>query len=70
MSSELWILITLVRREDMDLLQYVHCLNVDTKFGQNYMYWREDDIAKVYAELFDFDEEVEILKVETINGVK
>jgi hypothetical protein len=34
------------------------------------MYWNEDDIAKEYAEIFDFDEEVVILKVEELDGRK
>jgi hypothetical protein len=44
--------------------------NRDTKFGQNYMFWNEDNIAKEYAEIFDFDEEVVILKVEELDGIK
>ena len=70
MSSDLWLLITMVRKEDMQLLRYVHSTNRDTNFGQNYMYWNEDDIAKEYAEIFDFDEEVVILKVEELDGRK
>ena len=70
MSSDLWLLITMVRKEDMQLLRYVHPTNRDTKFGQNYMYWNEDDIAKEYAEIFDFDKEVVILKVEELDGRK
>jgi hypothetical protein len=54
----------------MQLLRYVHHANRDTKFGQNYMYWNEDNIAKEYAEIFDFDEEVVILKVEELDGIK
>ena len=70
MSSDLWLLITMVRKEDMQLLKYVHQSNRDTKFGQNYMFWNEDNIAKEYAEIFDFDEEVVILKVEELDGRK
>ena len=70
MSSDLWLLITMVRKEDMQLLRYVHQSNRDTNFGQNYMYWNEDNIAKEYAEIFDFDEEVVILKVEELDGRK
>ena len=70
MSSDLWLLITIIRKEDMQLLRYVHQSNRDTKFGQNYMFWNEDNIAKEYAEIFDFDEEVVILKVEELDGIK
>lgn len=70
MSSDLWLLITIIRKEDMQLLKYVHQSNRDTKFGQNYMFWNEDNIAKEYAEIFDFDEEVVILKVEELDGIK
>lgn len=70
MSSDLWLLITIIRKEDMQLLRYVHHANRDTKFGQNYMFWNEDNIAKEYAEIFDFDEEVVILKVEELDGIK
>lgn len=70
MNSELWLLITIIRKEDMELLRYVHKTDRNTNLGQNYMYWREDDIVKIYVELFDFDEEVVILKVEEIEGMK
>ena len=70
MSSDLWLLITIIRKEDMQLLSYVYQSNRDTKFGQNYMFWNEDNIAKEYAEIFDFDEEVVILKVEELDGRK
>ena len=70
MSSDLWLLITIIRKEDMQLLRYVHHANRDTSLGQNYMYWNEDDMEKEYAEIFDFDEEVVILKVEELDGIK
>ena len=37
---------------------------------KEYMYWNEEDIASIYKEIFDFDEEVVILNVEEIDGVK
>ncbi len=52
MSSDLWLLITMVRKEDMQLLRYVHQSNRDTNFGQNYMYWNEDDIAKTMMQRY------------------
>lgn len=70
MNSELWLLITIVRKEDMELLRYVHKTDRNCKLGQNYEYWGEDDIALIYAEIFDYDEEVVILKVEEIEGMK
>jgi len=70
MEKYFYILISWVRKEDMQLLKSVAELDNDTTMGQNYMYWKEDDIAKYYAELFDFDEEVEILAVERIEGLR
>lgn len=70
MSNDLWLLITIVRREDMDLLRFVHNTNRDTFLGQNYMYWNETEVSKIYRELFDFDSEVFILNVEELDGVK
>ena len=70
MSSDLWLLITIIRKEDMQLLRYVHHANRDTSLGRNYMYWNEDDMEKEYAEIFGFDEEVVILKVEELDGIK
>ena len=70
MSSDLWLLITIIRKEDMQLLRYVHHTSRDTKLGQNYMYWNEDEIEKEYDYIFDFDEEVVILKVEELDGIK
>ncbi len=70
MDDTLYLLITIVRTEDMELLQYVHVSKWNTAFGQNYMFWMEPEVAAVYAEIFDYDEQVTILKVETINGIK
>lgn len=70
MSDDLYLLITIVRKCDMDMLKYVHKCNSNDYFGQNYMYWNEEDVASIYKEIFDFDEEVVILNVETIDGVK
>ena len=66
MPSDLWILITYLRDETM--LKQVACLDADSKLGQNYMYWGEDDIAAEYAALFQYDEEILILAVEAIQG--
>ena len=68
MNDTFTILITYIRKEDMDLMRCVTVLNRDTTFGQNYMYWKEDNIEQLYAALFDFDDEVEILAVEELNG--
>lgn len=70
MDSDLWLLITIVRKKDMDMLRYVHNINRDTFLGQNFKYWNEEDVAKEYAEIFDFDEEVVILNVEELDGKK
>lgn len=70
MSNDLYLLITMLRKEDMELRTYFHQCKNDTYFGQNYMYWGEEDVYKLYLELFDNDKEVVILKVEKINGVK
>ncbi len=70
MGSDLWLLITIVRKEDMEMLRYVHNTNRDTFLGQNFKYWNDEEVAKEYAEIFDYDEEVVILTVEEIDGVK
>ena len=70
MNSELCVLVQWVRREDMILLKSVVRLNRDTKLGQNYMYWKEDDIASEWAEIFDNDDEVEILSIEEIFDIR
>ena len=70
MSDDLYLLITIVRKCDMEMLRYMHQCKTHDYFGQNYMYWNEEDIASIYKEIFDFDEEVVILNVEEIDGVK
>jgi len=70
MNDDLFLLITIVRKEDMELLRYVHSTKLNSELGQNYKYWCEEDIANIYAEIFDFDNEVVILNVEEIDGIK
>lgn len=70
MTDDLYLLITIVRKCDMQMLKYMHQCKTNDYFGQNYMYWNEEDIASIYKEIFDFDEEVVILNVEEIDGVK
>ena len=70
MSDDLYLLITIVRKCDMEMLRYMHQCKTNDYLGQNYMYWNEEDIASIYKEIFDFDEEVVILNVEEIDGVK
>ena len=70
MSDDLYLLITIVRKCDMQMLRYIHQCKANDYFGQNYMYWNEEDTASIYKEIFDFDEEVVILNVEEIDGVK
>ena len=70
MSDDLYLLITIVRKCDMNMLRYAHKCKTNDYFGKNYMYWNEEDIASIYKEIFDFDEEVVILNVEEIDGVK
>lgn len=70
MDNEIWLLITIVRKEDMDLLKYVYKASSDTYFGQTYRYWGEPEVAAMYSEIFDFDDEVVVLDVEEIDGMK
>ena len=70
MNSELCVLVQWIRREDIQLFKSVVRLNRDTKLGQNYMYWKEPDIASEWAEIFDYDSEVEILSVEEILDIR
>lgn len=70
MTDDLYLLITIVRKCDMQMLRYMHKCKTNDHFGQNYMYWNEEDISSIYKEIFDFDEEVVILNVETIDGLK
>jgi len=68
MGSTLNVLVQWIRRKDMMLLKSVVRLNRDTKLGQNYMYWKEDDIASEWAEIFE--DEAEILSVEDIFDIR
>ena len=70
MGSDFVVLVTWVRTSDMELRKTAVKMSRDTLLGQNYQYWNEEDVAKQYAELFDFDEEVKILAVEEIEGVR
>ena len=70
MSSEFYILVTWLRKEDMQLMKSVIHMNRDTSFGQNYMYWNDVIISQEYASHFAFDEEVVILAVEEIDGLR
>ncbi len=70
MNSEFYVLVTWVRKEDMQLTKSVMQLSRDTELGQGYEYWGEDNIAKLYAERFHFDEEVVILATEEIEGIR
>ena len=70
MTDDLYLLITIVRKCDMQMLRYMHQCKINEYLGQNYMYWNEEDVASIYKEIFDLDEEVVILNVEEINGVK
>ena len=70
MSDDLYLLITIVRKCDMQMLRYMYQCKTNDYLGRNYMYWNEEDIASIYKEIFDFDEEVVILNVEEIDGVK
>lgn len=70
MTDDLYLLITIVRKCDMQMLRYMHKCKNNDYFGKNYMYWNEEDFASIYKEIFDFDEEVVILNVEEIDGVK
>ena len=70
MDSELWILITIVRMENMDMLKYVHRTSTDSFLGQNFMFWGEEDVMRAYLEIFDYDDQVVILDAEEIQGIK
>lgn len=70
MNSDLIVLVTWVRREDMQLLKSAVRLNRDTSLGQNYMFWKEADVASKWAKIFDHDEQVEILAVEEIFDIR
>jgi len=43
MSNDLLLIITFVRKEDMELLKYFLQTKRDTFLGQNYMYRGEED---------------------------
>lgn len=70
MNSDFVVLVSWIRKEDMELLKSAVRLNRDTSLGQNYRYWKEDDISKKWAEIFDFDDEVEILEIEEIFDIR
>jgi len=70
MNSELVVLVTWLRKEDMVLNKSAVVLNRDSKLGQNYMYWGEPEIAKRWLALFNYDEEVQILAVEELTDIR
>lgn len=66
MNNDLTVLVSWIRISDMQLLKSAVVLNRDTKLGQNYMYWNEEDIKELWSAIFDFDSEVRILEIEEI----
>lgn len=70
MNNDFVVLVSWIRKEDMELLKSAVTLNRDTKLGQNYMYWKEDDISTLWSEIFGHDEEVEILAIEEIFDIR
>jgi len=68
MNSVLWILISYIK--DNELRRVVTDVNADSNIGQNYIYWNEPGIKKIYENIFK-EAEVEcdfIVKVEDLNG--
>ena len=68
MNNVLWILISYIK--DNELRRVVTDINTDSNIGQNYMYWNDPDIKKIYEDIFkeaeagcDF-----IVKVEDLDG--
>lgn len=70
MDSNLIVLVSWIRISDMQLLKSAVVLNRDTKLGQNYMYWYEEDIKELWSAIFDFDNEVRILEIEEITDLR
>ena len=68
MSSTVWVLIWYVQSGELHTV--VTELNVDTTLGQNYLYWKEDEVAEAYRDLFNEAEVLydDIVKVEHIGG--
>ena len=70
MNNDLIVLVSWIRISDMQLLKSAVVLNRDTKLGQNYMYWNEEDIKELWSAIFDFDSEVRILEIEEITDLR
>jgi len=70
MNNDLIVLVSWIRISDIQLLKSAVVLNRDTKLGQNYMYWNEEDIKELWSAIFDFDSEVRILEIEEITDLR
>lgn len=70
MNNDLIVLVSWIRISDMQLLKSAVVLNRDTKLGQNYMYWNEEDIKELWSAIFDFDSEIRILEIEEITDLR
>jgi hypothetical protein len=70
MNSEFVVLVTWINLQEMEMFKSAVKLNRDSELGQNYMYWGEEDISKLWAVKFDYDDNVKILAIEEIFDIR
>lgn len=70
MSDDLYLLITAVNKQDMQRIRIAYQCKLNTEFSENYMYWNEPDIAKVYLEIFNNNTDMVVIHVEEIDGIE
>lgn len=70
MSDDLYLLITAVNKQDMQMLRIAYHCKRNTQFSENYMYWNEKDVAKTYLEIFNSNTDIAVLDVIEIDDIK
>lgn len=70
MSDDLYLLITAVNKQDMQGTRIAYQCKLNTEFAENYMYWNEPDVSKVYSEIFDNNPDMVVIHAEEIDDIK
>jgi hypothetical protein len=68
MDDNLTILVTYVNKYTFETFKYVVKLKTDTALGQNYRYYREEDVISLFPKPNN-DENLVVINVEEIDGI-
>lgn len=68
MDDNLTILVTYINRETLEMFKYVMKLKRDTLLGQNFKFYREEDIIPLFPKP-DNNKNLVIINVEEIDGM-